>query len=364
MSIINISNIDYKLLIGSAIEIKFYYNKSNLNKVPEIFINDYAQRKNDKDYFIKIVNILEFLGQGSYGYVYKIKIDNNILAIKLSENELPAKLLERYNSLCANIKLKNHIIKIHCCGEIYKNSNSKYKYFCIMEYGGNTLKSCINNLNIDDLKSIIKQLYNIVNQSCKYRILITDFKLGNLTLTDNNKIKLIDIYMECKSYSPCTECRIVKTYSTIEFDKEKRIYENNNYNYTGMYIPFAICLIELICENSISYYISKLCKRFELKLNVKQIIPLLQIACFNFNNESNDSIKQYKKIEKYVKTLETQYIFLKTTDFYEYFLNSLEPKSSFVNFISKKKFILIINDLLTMDPNQRSLKYLKNKLLE
>jgi hypothetical protein len=40
--------------------------------------------------------------------------------------------------------------------------------------------------------------------------------------------------MECKSYTPCTDCRIVKTYSTIELDKEKRIYENDEYNYTGI----------------------------------------------------------------------------------------------------------------------------------
>ena len=30
--------------------------------------------------------------------------------------------------------------------------------------------------------------------------------------------------------------------------------------------------------------------------------------------------------------------------------------------MSKKKLFLILNDLFTMDPDQRSLKYLKNKL--
>jgi hypothetical protein len=364
MSIINISSLDSKLPIGSDIEIKFYYENLDATKVPDFFINDFKQKKNDKDYFTKVIKVIDFLGQGSYGTVYKIKLDDNVFAIKLSENELPPKLSQRYKSLCENAKLKKHIIKIHCCGEIYKSSNNKYKYYCIMEYGGKTLKSCINNLGIEELKSILKQLYNIVNQSCKYRILITDFKLGNLTLTSSNKVKLIDIYMECKSYSPCTECKIVKTYSTIELDKEKRIYESDDYNYTGMYIPLAVCLIDLICENSISHYTSKLCKKYDLDLNVKQIIPLLQIACFNFNNENNESIKQYKNIEKYKKNLENEYKCLKNSDFYEHFLNIIVPNDKFSEFISKKKFSLIINDLLTLDPDQRSLKYLKNKLAD
>jgi hypothetical protein len=232
-----------------------------------------------------------------------------------------------------------------------------------MEYGGNTLKSVIHNFNVGELKSILKQLYNIIYQSCKFRLLITDFKLGNLTITSKNKIKLIDIYMECDNYFPCTDCRIVKTYSTIELDKEKRIYENSGYNYTAIYIPFAVCLIELICANSISYYTSKLCKKFNLNVTVKQIVPILQVACYNFNNVNNDPIKKYKNTEKFKKMLESEYKCLRTNDFYEHFLNLLEPKDKYSNFISKKKLFLILNDLFTMDPDQRSLKYLKDKLI-
>ena len=42
----------------------------------------------------------------------KIKINDINYAIKLSENEIPNKLVQRYKSLCANSKLKKHIIKI------------------------------------------------------------------------------------------------------------------------------------------------------------------------------------------------------------------------------------------------------------
>jgi serine/threonine protein kinase len=360
MVLININSFNYKTENGNNIEVKFNVKNLDIEKIPNFLLhNSYNGIKIIK----QKINICEFLGEGSYGKVYKISINDKYYAIKISENEIPEKLLQRYKSLCLNDKLKKHIIKIYCCGEI-KKVKGGFKYYCIMEYGGNTLKSVINNFNILELKSILKQLYNIIYQTTKFRLLITDFKLGNLTITSKNKIKLIDIFMECENYYPCTNCRIVKTYSTIELDKEKRIYENSNYNYTGIYIPFGICLIELICENSIGYYTSKICKKFNIDLSVKQLVPLLQIACYNFNNHNDEPIKKYKNVENFKKKIESEYKFLKNNDFYEYFCNLLEPKSKYVDFINKKKLFQILNDLFTIDPNQRSLKFLKNKLLD
>jgi hypothetical protein len=356
MALVDINNFNYKLDMGNYIDIKFSIKNTDIDKLPRFL------RSNNNKSITKNVLIVDFLGEGSYGSVYKIKIDDKYYAIKLSENEIPYKLLQRYKSLCINEKLKKHIIKIFCCGEISKIQGN-FKYYCIMEYGGNTLKSQINNLEIKQIRSILKQLYNIIYQSRKFRLLITDFKLGNLTLTNKNKVKLIDIYMECVNYSPCVDCRIVKTYSTIELDKEKRIYENSNYNFTAIYVPFAICLIELLCENTISQYVSKLCRNFNINITVKQMIPLLQIACFNFNNNDNSTIKKFKNIEKFKKSLESDFKILKTNDFYEFFLNMLEPKHKYLDFINKKNLCLILNDLLTLDPEQRTLKYLKDKLL-
>jgi len=356
MALININSFNYKST-NSDLEITFNL-KHNQQKLPSFF----RLSELDNNKIKKNIIIHDFLGEGSYGIVYKISIDDKYYAIKLSENEISEKLIQRYKSLCQNDKLKKHIIKIYCCGEI-KKIKDQFKYYCIMEYGGKTLKSMINKINIYELKSILKQLYNIIYQSSKLRLLITDFKLGNLTITTKNKVKLIDIYMECENYNPCINCRIVKTYSTIELDKEKRIYENLNYNYTGIYIPFAVCLIELICKHSMSYYTNKICNKFNIDLTVKQIMIILQIASYNYQNENNDRIKKYTNINKFKKNLESEYKFLKTNDFYIYFLNLLEPKNDYEIFINKKILSNILNDLLTLDPEQRSLKHLKAKLL-
>lgn len=352
MELIDIESFDHN--IKSLIDLKFKIKNSN--NLPKFLQTNNGTEKT----ILKKVYIDKFLGEGAYGIVYKIKIDDKYYAIKLSDNEIPQKLIYRYKSLCQNEKLKKHIIKMYCCGEIIKTHDENFKYYCIMEYGGKTLKSVIDDIDFNITKSVLKQLYNIVYQACKFRLLITDFKLGNLTITSKNKVKLIDIYMDCENYSPCIDCKIVKTYSTVELDKEKKIYEKPDYNYTGIYIPFAVCVIELLCENSLSHYVSKLCKKFNLNLTVKQIIPILQIACYNFNNSDNDPLKKMKSVYKYKKMIESEFKILKNNTFYQYFLESLEPK--YTNFISKKKICLILNDLFTLDSEKRSLKYLKEKL--
>ena len=77
--------------------------------------------------------IIEFLGKGSFGIVFKFEYQNNSYALKLNSNEIPAKLFERYKSLRSHKKLDKYFINIYCCGNI---NSEKFKYFSIMEFGG------------------------------------------------------------------------------------------------------------------------------------------------------------------------------------------------------------------------------------
>lgn len=345
---------------NNYITVKFINNYNNINSdvsnTSEFFLNI-----TDNEIVTKEIKIISFLGEGSYGKVYKIKCNSKYYALKINTNELPNKLLERYNSLIINEKLKKYIITIFVAGKI--QMNDEYAYYSIMEYGGDSLRNSINSINCDQLKLIFKQLFNVVYIAHKYKFLLTDLKLGNITLNTNNRLKIIDIYMYCEEYTPCFKCKIVRTYSTIEIEKEKRIYEDADYNYTCTFIPFAVCIIDLICKNTLSEYTNKICNKFNINLNTKQIIPLIQIACYNFINKTNDSIKIYKNLYKHKKYLENEYHIIKEPHFYEYFMTLIQPKHEFEDFISKKKLMLIINDLINLDPNQRSLKFLKEKLI-
>ena len=324
LDIINLNDINF--IEGQELSMTFLnnYDDISVNNDNNEDNNEYSNKDNDhyknifnknipkNDLIKKKIKIIKNIGEGSYGIVYKIKIDSIYYAFKINKNELCHKLKERYNSLIECDVLKKYIINIYVSGEISNNNN--YKYFSIMEYGGDTLRNIYDNFNMSKTKLIVKQLFNIIHITAKYKFLMTDFKLSNITCNDDYKIKLIDIYMFCENYTPCTKCKIVRTYSTIEIEKEKRIYEDPNYNFTCTYIPFAICIVDLIC----------------------------------------------KHLYKYKKNIEDEFPIVKNDDLYNYFVSLITIKH---DFISKKKFILILNDLINLDPKQRSLKYLKNKLI-
>ena len=153
------------------------YDKSIVSANPFINLNSSL---NSHHIIEKRVKVQKFLGEGSYGKVYKIKIDDKSFALKINENEEPFKLLQRYSSLKSNEKLNKYIINIYCAGEL--KSNFSYSYYSIMEYGGKSIRHVVDEIELDELQLILKQLFNIIYIACKYRILLTDFKLSNLTV--------------------------------------------------------------------------------------------------------------------------------------------------------------------------------------
>jgi hypothetical protein len=231
-----------------------------------------------------------------------------------------------------------------------------------MEFGGINLKSKIPIGDIDELDFVLRQLYNISYLCLKHKLILTDFKLNNIVINDNSRLKLIDLYMDCKSYSPCRECKIVKTYSTMEIDKIKGILDDSNYRHTYHLIPLGIGLIDLLCKKSASIIITNFAHKFEIFLGIKQLIPLIQISCYNYMHKSNTSIKNYKEVYHLKKKIEKKYPVIKNKHFYETFMGSLEIKEIYKNRFSKNDFQLIIHHLFSALPDDRTIEPLKKIL--
>ncbi len=348
--------LDNEIKTGKNLNVKFVNSYKEYKNFENVIFT--ANKISFNEIFETNITILEFLGNGSYGKVYKIMINNIVCAIKFSNNERENKVYKRYNSLINSV-LSENIVKIYCAGKIL--DESKKIYYTIMEFGGMTLKnfSISNKITNNNVVKLVNQLNDIVVKSVENKILITDFKLSNLTIDDNLHIRLIDYYIKCSEYNPCFNCKIIKSYSCVEYDIDKKIYENDEYNYTGIYIPYAICLINILCNNTITDCCDKLTKEFKLdNLENKKIVFLLQIACYNYNNNSNSYIKKYKKIYKYKKAMEKTYDFLKDDLFYKYFIDLLKPKDYAKTFFNYKKIALIINGLMNLCPDQRTIKHI------
>lgn len=318
--------------------------------------------KKDETVILKL-EICKFLGSGSYGKVYKVRINNTkkYYALKISENEKPQNLKMRYDYLVENEQVKKYIINIYIAGNIKCN---KYKYFSIMEYGGHNLKSQIPFQTSDELGYILRQLYNIVYLCEKYRLYFTDFKLNNVVSDRNYKLKLIDLYIDCEKYNPCKGCRIVKTFSTLEIDKMKHIIDDENYAHTYHYIPLGVGLIDLTCKKTASYIFTNLGHKFSINLGIKQMIPLIQVACYNNFNESNSNIKEYEGIYKCKKNLENKYPFIKKKIFYETLMSMIEVREIYHSVITSAKLHTILNYLFSANFTDRTLEPFKKHLSE
>jgi serine/threonine protein kinase len=343
MIILNIINLK-KIKINETYNIQFINNGFPIKTSNNEIFNSFNTIENNT-IIEKTVLIIENIGDGSYGTVYKISIDNKIYAMKITDNEIPENLKKRFNSLN---EINDYLVQIYCSGNINN------KYYSIMEYGGISLRKYQINSD-ENIKNILNQLYNIVMICCDKKLIIPDFKLDNITI-NNNIIKLIDIYILCEHYKPCKNCHLTRTYLTSDFEFEKNLYNDGMYNFTAIYIPLAVSLIDLLCEKSFSYYCKEIFKQHQVKIKTKEAVLLLQIANYNFNNETkNNAIKKYSGIYKHKKKLEKEYPFIKNTDFYKKFIDELKPKYSF---ITKKIFSLIINGLINLNPDQRNIKYL------
>lgn len=303
-----------------------------------------------------------FLGSGSYGRVYKIRIKKRYYALKISENENPHKFKQRYESFVSVEQLKKYIIRVDIAGSI---RCGKFRYFSIMEFGGTNLKSLIPIKTNDKLSLILNQLYNIAYLCGKYRLLLTDFKLNNIVVDQNHKLKIIDIYMDCESYSPCVNCRIVKTYSSVEIDKMNYILEDPTYIHTYQYMSLGVGLIDLLCTKSAHDIVKSLGAKFGINMGIKQILPLIQISCYNYSHQTNKSLKKnYAEIYTYKKRIESKYPFVKDNDFYETFIKMIDVKSAHKKMFPTQKLQIILDSLFSACPDDRTLGPLKKCLSE
>ena len=356
MIIIDIVNNIDDITSSKYLEIIFHSNNKLLDFEDNPF-NEFSQINSTNKIIIKIK---DFLGKGSFGHVYKFKYKDSYYAIKLNSNEIPIKLYQRYNSLYKNKKIRKYLIKIFCCGKI-KSDN--FKYYSIMEYGGMTLNLSTRIYDRPILYNIVYQLVYIVYTVVKYKILLTDFKLSNLTLDSNHNIKIIDLYIYCDDYDTCENCKIIKTYAPIEIQKFASLFKNDNnfnYNYTYICLPFVLSMINLLCKYDFILYAEKLAKKYSIKdIKLKDIINLLQISSYFYNikidkkTENKNNLLSDKNIYYYIKMTCDKYPFIKNDAFYEYFLNNIEIKEEYTEFISKNTLLLLINDFINMDPNKR-----------
>ena len=331
MRIYDIENINFKM-----------ENKKKM----DIILLDVEKNKKKK----KQIENLNYCGEGGYGVVYRCNFDNKDCVIKFSENENPLYLKKCYDYLKDG--LDEFMLKIYYSGKLI--NNPEYEFYSIMQYGGDDLKKYDfdNEDNFKNSLFIIEQLINICIKIQEEKKMYTDFKLSNILLDDNNKISIIDIYIESNDLNNIKKCKFFKTNNVLDINICK-MHKTKNYNYTYIYVLLMFVLINIICENNLKTICNKIIKKKKINTENSKFSDIIQLAFYSKFNLYDETIN------KHINELKGAIEFVNLNDIYDLFIDNIIIKELYKDIISKKLFVKILDNIIIPIPKKRNVKYLK-----
>jgi serine/threonine protein kinase len=202
------------------------------------------QTKISKNNLHKIIDILdelnikyssiEFINKGTFLYVYKINIDNNLYAIKVQflDNKVKNVLYYEYLLLMDHLNASDNIVKlidISVIKKIYYNKPNKFAIL-ITELLDETLSEKKNKhiFSIEEVKSIGIKLIEVIEYIHSNKFLYIDLKPDNIMFDSKNNLKLVD-FNACSKYlnyqSEFYENKLIKNpignfiYSSVNLNK-------------------------------------------------------------------------------------------------------------------------------------------------
>ncbi|WP_425447831.1 protein kinase domain-containing protein [Dethiothermospora halolimnae] len=136
--------------------------------------------------------ILEKIGQGEIGTVYKVRDDNgNIMALKISKEI--ASITREYN-IMKKFKKIQFVPNVYDVDD-YLDKNTRYYFFTMDYIEGKNLKYVMKNghISLKNILGLARILLNILNELNKIGYIYTDIKLENIFINKtSNEIILVD----------------------------------------------------------------------------------------------------------------------------------------------------------------------------
>lgn len=191
---------------------------------------------------------IEEIGKGGIGIVFRAKdtILDRIVALKiLNQSPVPGKRdIERFFSEAQKVAKLQHanIVGVYNCGQIEND------YFISMEFiEGKDLHTIINDehpIPITDVLIIAKKLFKALSHSHQHGVIHRDIKPGNIMITYENEVKVVDFGIAALKDDLKTGDRNV-VYGT-PFYMSPDQYENSNIDHLSDIYSAGVTLFHLV----------------------------------------------------------------------------------------------------------------------
>jgi serine/threonine-protein kinase len=229
--------------------------------------------------------IIEYIGKGQFGTVYKCKRSESIYAIKIFNLEyVDVEYRQhgddnRINREINALKMVDHENVIMFIDEGVYEENGQFYVYVVMEcLEGIDLQKYLyaNNLNLKDIKEIFIQILEGLNAVHEKNIVHRDLKPQNIFITKNNIVKILDFGLsKLIDFTSITSTGDIIG-SPIYMSPEQ-VKDSKNIDYRSDYYALGVILFELITK---TYPYGDIASREQLYFNIIHEKPLsvLQIV--------------------------------------------------------------------------------------
>lgn len=304
--------------VDTGIDIDIIDEIKNINIIEE-------PKKNE---LIKILNLLkinftelEYINDGTFLNVYKIKINNEYYAIKfqLLTEKIKGLLYFEYQLLYNHICKNDYIVKLPNNNSIkpYYGKNNEYMIlFNELLHETLTEKKNRYKFNIDEIKNIGIQLIKGIAYIHSKKYLYIDLKPDNIMFTseNENKLKIID-FNACSKY--------INIYSEFYENVQKETRQGNdvyssiniNNSFTGLRIDDMESILWILLDLLNDPIINKL----KLQKKIKDIIKIKETFIKNISDNY-----EFKFIKPYILELKKYDLVNNKLPDYKKFINILQ----------------------------------------
>ena len=208
----------------------------------------------------RIINsykILDFVGKGQFGTVYKCEKAGNIYAIKIFNLDYVYSELKMHgedNRVTREIqalKIVDHENVIKMIDEGIFEENSQFYVYVVMEYlEGVDLKEYLysRELNLKDIDELFRQIIEGLDAVHKKNIVHRDLKPKNIFITNNGKIKLLDFGLS-KLIDFTSITSTGDTIGSPVYMSPEQVKDSKNVDYRSDYYALGVILFELIAKD-------------------------------------------------------------------------------------------------------------------